>query len=200
MLGQTFPNLYFSMVEFGSSIIEQQKKGKRPSMIDLMVLDFIDPYLKVYHNCQDTFVDKNTELYFNDRQKLRTNLKEIIEKFKLKSQIRHMASKDVLLDVLEKFTSRYINLTPFEKEDPEGRILPPLSNLGMGYVFEELIRRFNEENNVLKNKRPRRLLAAFLIVLGGVLIFLAPEIWAGLLVMAVGVAVEAAGIALERQA
>jgi hypothetical protein len=83
MLGQTFPNLHFSMVEFSSSIIEQQNKGKSPSMIDLMVLDFIDPYLKVYHNCQDTFVNKNTELYFNDRQKLRTNLKEIIEKYKM---------------------------------------------------------------------------------------------------------------------
>ena len=58
-----------------------------------------------------------------------------------------MASKDVLLDVLEKFTSPYINLTPFEKNDPEGRKLPALSNLGMGYVFEELIRKFNEENN-----------------------------------------------------
>lgn len=75
------------------------------------------------------------------------NVKEIIDKFKLRSQVRHMASKDVLLDVLEKFTSSYINLTPFEKEDPEGRKLPALSNLGMGYVFEELIRKFNEENN-----------------------------------------------------
>ncbi|SDN06223.1 type I restriction enzyme M protein [Daejeonella rubra] len=75
------------------------------------------------------------------------NVKEIIEKFKLKSQVRHMAQKDVLLNVLEKFTSSYINLTPFSKEDPEGRKLPPLSNLGMGYVFEELIRKFNEENN-----------------------------------------------------
>jgi type I restriction enzyme M protein len=75
------------------------------------------------------------------------NVKEIIDKFKLKSQIRHMASKDVLLDVLEKFTSPHINLTPIEKEDPDGRKLPALSNLGMGYVFEELIRKFNEENN-----------------------------------------------------
>lgn len=75
------------------------------------------------------------------------NVKEIIEKFKLRNQVRHMTSKDVLLDVLEKFTSPYINLTPFEKEDPEGRKLPALSNLGMGYVFEELIRKFNEENN-----------------------------------------------------
>lgn len=75
------------------------------------------------------------------------NVKEIIGKFKLRSQVAHMASKDVLLDVLEKFTSSHINLTPFEKLDPEGRKLPALSNLGMGYVFEELIRKFNEENN-----------------------------------------------------
>jgi type I restriction enzyme M protein len=75
------------------------------------------------------------------------NVKEIIEKFKLRSQVRHMASKDILLDVLEKFTSPHINLTPFEKVDPDGRKLPPLSNLGMGYVFEELIRKFNEDNN-----------------------------------------------------
>jgi type I restriction enzyme M protein len=76
-----------------------------------------------------------------------SNVKEIIAKFKLKEQVRHMAGKDVLLNVLEKFTSPYINLTPFEKNDPEGRKLPALSNLGMGYVFEELIRKFNEENN-----------------------------------------------------
>ncbi len=86
----------------------------------------------------------NFEDYLNG---FSANVKEIIDKFKLKSQIRHMATKDVLLDVLEKFTSPYINLTPFDKEDPEGRKLPPLSNLGMGYVFEELIRKFNEENN-----------------------------------------------------
>lgn len=86
----------------------------------------------------------NFEDYLNG---FSSNVKEIIEKFKLKSQVRHMASKDVLLNVLEKFTSSYINLTPFEKNDPDGRKLPPLTNLGMGYVFEELIRKFNEDNN-----------------------------------------------------
>ena len=75
------------------------------------------------------------------------NVKEIIEKFKLRAQVKHMAQKDVLLNVLEKFTSPYINLTHLEAQDPEGRKLPPLTNLGMGYVFEELIRKFNEENN-----------------------------------------------------
>jgi len=75
------------------------------------------------------------------------NVKEIIEKFNLSSQIKHMASKDVLLEVLEKFTSPNINLTDREKEDGDGKRLPALTNLGMGYVFEELIRKFNEDNN-----------------------------------------------------
>lgn len=75
------------------------------------------------------------------------NVKEIIECFNLKSQIRHMASKQVLLDVVEKFVSPYINLTPEVVEDPDGNKMPALTNLGMGYVFEELIRKFNEENN-----------------------------------------------------
>lgn len=86
----------------------------------------------------------NFEEYLNGFSK---NVKEIIEKFKLKELARHMASKDVLLDVLEKFTSPYINLTPSPKQDPDGNKLTELSNLGMGYVFEELIRKFNEENN-----------------------------------------------------
>ncbi|MES2837022.1 MAG: class I SAM-dependent DNA methyltransferase [Bacteroidota bacterium] len=86
----------------------------------------------------------NFEDYLNG---FSANVKEIIEKFNLRTQIKHMASKDVLLDVLQKFTSPYINLTPFEKNDPDGRKIQPLSNLGMGYVFEELIRKFNEENN-----------------------------------------------------
>lgn len=75
------------------------------------------------------------------------NVKEIIECFDLKNQINKMANNDVLLDVLEKFVSSLINLTPHEEVDPEGNKLPALSNLGMGYVFEELIRKFNEDNN-----------------------------------------------------
>ncbi|WP_138142203.1 type I restriction-modification system subunit M [Brevundimonas vancanneytii] len=75
------------------------------------------------------------------------NVKEIIARFNLLEQMRHMANKQVLLDVLEKFISPYINLTPHDSEDPDGNMMPGLSNLGMGYVFEELIRKFNEENN-----------------------------------------------------
>ena len=86
----------------------------------------------------------NVEDYLNG---FSDNVKEIVSRFKLLEQMRHMAEKQVLLDVLEKFISPYINLTPHMVEDPDGNAMPALSNLGMGYVFEELIRKFNEENN-----------------------------------------------------
>jgi len=86
----------------------------------------------------------NVEEYLNG---FSDNVKEIVSCFNLREQVRHMANKDVLLNVLEKFVSPTINLTPGEKEDPEGNKMPALTNLGMGYVFEELIRKFNEENN-----------------------------------------------------
>lgn len=53
---------------------------------------------------------------------------------------------------------------------------------------------------MLKNRRSRRAVAILLVVLGGVLIFLAPEMWLGLVLLVLGAAVELAGIALERRA
>lgn len=52
---------------------------------------------------------------------------------------------------------------------------------------------------MLRNRRSRRVLALLLVVLGGVLIYLAPEVWGGLAVLALGVLIELAGIALERK-
>lgn len=75
------------------------------------------------------------------------NVKEIVDKFDLRNQIRKMAQSDVLHDVIEKFVSEEINLSPDDRKGPDGRTQSGLSNLGMGYVFEELIRKFNEENN-----------------------------------------------------
>lgn len=53
---------------------------------------------------------------------------------------------------------------------------------------------------MLKKTRSRRALALTLIVLGGVLMYLAPEIWAGVAVLLLGVLLELAGIMLERRA
>ncbi len=52
---------------------------------------------------------------------------------------------------------------------------------------------------MLKNRRWRRAVAILLAVLGGVLIFLAPEMWLGMVLFVLGAAVELAGIALERR-
>lgn len=53
---------------------------------------------------------------------------------------------------------------------------------------------------MLKNRRPRRAVAISLVIAGGLLMALAPEIWEGLIVLALGVGIELAGIALERKA
>ena len=50
--------------------------------------------------------------------------------------------------LIEKFLDPTINLSPKPVLDAQGEVkLPGLTNLGMGYVFEELLRKFNEENN-----------------------------------------------------
>ena len=75
------------------------------------------------------------------------DVQEIIGKFKLRNQLETMEESGITFALIEKFVSRNINLSPEEAVNSRGEILPPLTNLGMGYVFEELIRRFNEENN-----------------------------------------------------
>ena len=78
------------------------------------------------------------------------NVQEILEKFKFRNQIATMIDADILGSVIEKFVSSDINLSPNPiYKDDEKKILkhPGLDNHGMGTIFEELIRKFNEENN-----------------------------------------------------
>jgi len=53
---------------------------------------------------------------------------------------------------------------------------------------------------MIKNQRIRRTIAAIMIVLGAILMFLASELWPGALLFALGIILELAGIALERKA
>ena len=78
------------------------------------------------------------------------NVQVILDKFKFRNQIDTMVDADILGAVIEKFTSSDINLSPNPiYKDAEKTILkhPGLDNHGMGTIFEELIRKFNEENN-----------------------------------------------------
>ncbi|MDR1916734.1 MAG: type I restriction-modification system subunit M, partial [Synergistaceae bacterium] len=76
------------------------------------------------------------------------NVQEILKKFKFHSQIDTMVDADILGAVIEKFVSPTVNLSPYPVLDDLGGVrLPALDNHTMGTIFEELIRRFNEENN-----------------------------------------------------
>jgi type I restriction enzyme M protein len=76
------------------------------------------------------------------------NVQVIIEKFKLRNQIQTLHESNRLYPLIQKFVSRDINLSPEPVTNGAGVVLHiGLSNRDMGYVFEELIRRFNEENN-----------------------------------------------------
>lgn len=78
------------------------------------------------------------------------NVQEILEKFKFRNQIDTMIDADILGAVIEKFISPTINLSPkniYTDDTMQTIKLPALDNHGMGTVFEELVRKFNEANN-----------------------------------------------------
>ena len=78
------------------------------------------------------------------------SIQDILENFEFRNQIPRLTKgDDVLLgSLIEKLTSPDVNLSPDPVMDTDGTVLHPgLDNHGMGTVFEELIRRFNEENN-----------------------------------------------------
>ena len=76
------------------------------------------------------------------------NVQEVLEKFKFRNQISTLVEADALGFLLEKFLDSSINLSPKPIMNGDGSVrLEGLDNHGMGTVFEELIRRFNEENN-----------------------------------------------------
>jgi len=76
------------------------------------------------------------------------NVQEIIDKFEFRNQLNRLNDHDRLGILIEKFLDPRVNFapTPVKGEDGKER-LPGLDNHAMGTIFEELIRRFNEENN-----------------------------------------------------
>jgi type I restriction enzyme M protein len=89
-------------------------------------------------------IDSNLESYLDGYS---PNVQEIISKFSLRDQLKKLKESELTYALIEKFSNKEINLSPIESKNSKGEILSPLTNLGMGYVFEELIRKFNEENN-----------------------------------------------------
>ena len=76
------------------------------------------------------------------------NVQDILENFEFRNQIPRLSTADALGTLIEKFLSPDINLSPTPVMNPDGSVKTPgLDNHAMGTIFEELVRRFNEENN-----------------------------------------------------
>lgn len=76
-----------------------------------------------------------------------TNVHEVLKSFDFYNKAKKLTDRDRLLAIIERVTDPYLNLTDKPQRDPDGLTIPALTNIGMGQVFEELLRRFNEENN-----------------------------------------------------
>jgi type I restriction enzyme M protein len=75
----------------------------------------------------------NFENYLNGFSE---NVQDIVNKFKFRNELETLDESQILFSLIEKFCSPKVELHPDK--------LPPLA---MGYVYEDLVRRFNEENN-----------------------------------------------------
>jgi type I restriction enzyme M protein len=76
-------------------------------------------------------------------------VQDIIEKFKLKQQVDNLSDAGRLGSLIEKFTDDGINLGINPILDKDGNEKQPgVDNHTMGTLFEELLRKFNEENSV----------------------------------------------------
>lgn len=90
-------------------------------------------------------IEANFAAYLNG---FSDNVQLIIDKFKLRNQVKTLTEADRLYLLIQKYVSKEINLSPEPVTNGAGMVIHEgLTNRGMGYVFEELIRRFNEENN-----------------------------------------------------
>lgn len=76
------------------------------------------------------------------------NVQDILDNFEFRNQIPRLSKADALGTLIEKLLDPAINLGPEPVLGGDGKVRHPgLDNHAMGTVFEELVRRFNEENN-----------------------------------------------------
>ena len=76
------------------------------------------------------------------------NVQDILDNFEFRNQIPRLSKADALGTLIEKLTSPDVNLSPTPVLNEDGSVKhPALDNHGMGSIFEELVRKFNEENN-----------------------------------------------------
>jgi len=154
--------LPFTVLRRLDAILEPTKEAvlQMHEKLNTMKIDNQAPQLRkvsgyVFYNTSKYTFKKLLNEPGNIRQNLETYLdgfssdvQDIISKFKLRNQLETMEEGNITFPLIEKFCTSTINLSPKPVADKDGNVvMEGLTNLGMGYVFEELIRKFNEENN-----------------------------------------------------
>lgn len=154
--------LPFTVLRRLDAILEPTKEAvlQMHEKLNTMKIDNQAPQLRkvsgyVFYNTSKYTFKKLLNEPGNIRQNLETYLdgfssdvQDIISKFKLRNQLETMEEGNITFPLIEKFCTSTINLSPKPVVDKDGNVvMEGLTNLGMGYVFEELIRKFNEENN-----------------------------------------------------
>ncbi|MCQ2350784.1 MAG: type I restriction-modification system subunit M [Paludibacteraceae bacterium] len=117
---------------------------------DITHLDFYNTSKWTLNRLKSQATDDNNILLSNFEEYLNgysKNVKDVLKNFDFDNKAKKLATNDRLLAIIEKITDPHINLTDRDVKDPDGIILPAISNIAMGTIFEELLRRFNEENN-----------------------------------------------------
>ncbi len=146
------------------SVLEPTKKAvlEMKATLDAAGITNQDPALRqaarqaFYNSSKFTMRDLRAR---TNRQQLRAdfeayldgfspNVQEILDSFEFRNQIPRLSKADALGALIEKFLDPSINLSPDPVLNGDRSVkLPGLDNHGMGTAFEELVRRFNEENN-----------------------------------------------------
>lgn len=119
-------------------------------MRDITKLSYYNTSKWTLNRIKNQAPDNNDLLYKNFVEYLNgfsENVGDVLKNFDFLNKARKLADNDRLLAIIQKITDTRINLTNTLQYDPDGLPLPALDNVGMGTVFEELLRRFNEENN-----------------------------------------------------
>lgn len=124
-----------------NAVLEKYESVKTLPMRDVLLkkaaggLDFYNTSKFTFEKLLDD--SDNIEANFRDYLNgFSENVQDIIEKFKFDGHITTMANKGILYIVIKEFTTPKANLHP-----------DVISNLEMGYIFEEIIRRFSEAHN-----------------------------------------------------
>lgn len=119
-------------------------------LTDITGLTYFNTSKWTLNRLKSQATDNNDILYSNFVEYLNgysENVRDVLKNFEYYNKARKLADNDRLLSIIERITDPRINITDKDATDPDGLLLPALTNVGMGTIFEELLRRFNEENN-----------------------------------------------------